>query len=355
MQKVFEFCQHIGDWRVLVQTKDINNKAVTTEKIADGAVTLPKLAQNVIEYIANGISDAIAAYKRLVDAALAKLHADDQAIVEHHNDDMRKINKRMDYLQQLVESQHEHGIAVANEFGSNTKIGISQKTLTDFANYVEQKFSDITGTPDTGIIMSATPDYYVSEEGCDVNITVRAMSTPTEIERIEFYVGDYDTPMLDDEGNPIVFEHVDSQKQFTYHIDDDTLILCKAWILGIEYKANTEIKRLSEFFLGTCQGGADADALIENIKEYVIVPENSIDVKDRSCLRVAKDVDCADDDHIVIVVEKSHYNDKILRMDMNGMEIDSTTLTLVKNDTEYIAYVSENTFNAGTYNIDING
>lgn len=266
-----------------------------------------------------------------------------------------ELDKKIAEIIKLIENLEVTGMIVMQEFGDSESFGISQKALTDALNKIWNKIEDMNGEPRTGVIMSATPDYYVSEEGCDINITVRAMSIPTEIERIEFYVGDYDTPMLDDEGNPIVFEHVDSQKQFIYHIDDDTLILCKAWILGIEYKANVEIKRLSEFFLGTCQGGADIDALIENIKEYVIVPENSIDVKDRSCLRVAKDVDCADDDHIVIVVEKSHYNDKILRMDMNGMEIDSTTLTLVKNDTEYIAYVSENTFNAGTYNIDING
>ena len=35
MRKLFEFNQHIGRWRVLVQTSDINNKAVTKEKLSD--------------------------------------------------------------------------------------------------------------------------------------------------------------------------------------------------------------------------------------------------------------------------------------------------------------------------------
>ena len=30
MLKLFEFDEHIGDWRVLVQTKDIRNGAITT-------------------------------------------------------------------------------------------------------------------------------------------------------------------------------------------------------------------------------------------------------------------------------------------------------------------------------------
>lgn len=258
-------------------------------------------------------------------------------------------------LQYQIDQLEIHGAVVSNEFGDSDHIGVSQKTITQALNTIWQKIEDMTGEPRVGIIMTATPDYYVSEDGCDVTVTIRSSTIPTEIERIEFYIGDYDTPMLDGDGKPIVFEHVDSQKQFVYHIDDDALLLCKAWILGIEYNGNAEIKRLNEFFLGTCQGGADTEALIENIKSNVLVPENTIELRDRSSLRVAKDVTCADNDHIVIVVEKSHYNDKIIRMDMNGMEIASTTLTLVKNNTEYIAYVSDSTFNPGTYNIDING
>lgn len=263
--------------------------------------------------------------------------------------------KKLAYTVETFLKSTEPGVALADEFGDDNYVGISQKTLTEAINKIWNKIEDMNGEPHTGIIMNATLDYYISEDGCNVTINVRATTIPTEIERIEFYIGDYNTPMLDSEGNPIVFEHVDSKKQFVYHIDDDSLILCKAWILGIEYKANTEIKRINEFFLGTCQGGADTEALIENIKEYVIMPINSITFTDRSSLRVAKDVTCADNDHIVIAVEKSHYDNKIIRMDMNGMEIDSTPITLVKNNTEYIAYVSDNTFNPGTYNIDING
>lgn len=35
MRKLFEFNQHIGRWKVLVQTSDINNKAITREKLSD--------------------------------------------------------------------------------------------------------------------------------------------------------------------------------------------------------------------------------------------------------------------------------------------------------------------------------
>ena len=81
MQRLFEFDEHIGDWRVLVQSRDIKNGAiqgrhiapeaigaeqiadgaVTTPKIADGAVTTPKIANGAVtrEKIADGAIDNI--------------------------------------------------------------------------------------------------------------------------------------------------------------------------------------------------------------------------------------------------------------------------------------------------------
>lgn len=57
--KLFEFDEHIGDWRVLVQTRDVQKGAVTTRcladdavtnaKIADGAITNEKIVDNTIE------------------------------------------------------------------------------------------------------------------------------------------------------------------------------------------------------------------------------------------------------------------------------------------------------------------
>ena len=42
--KLFEYDVHIGEYRVLCQTRDLRDGAITTPKIADEAVTAEKLA-----------------------------------------------------------------------------------------------------------------------------------------------------------------------------------------------------------------------------------------------------------------------------------------------------------------------
>ncbi|MBP3776756.1 MAG: hypothetical protein J6I37_07200 [Prevotella sp.] len=78
MQKLFEFVEHIGKWRVLVQTRDIQNGAVTTAKLADGAVTSEKLADNIItnEKLADGAVDS----RALAEGAVTNEKIEDGAV-----------------------------------------------------------------------------------------------------------------------------------------------------------------------------------------------------------------------------------------------------------------------------------
>ncbi len=49
MQKLFEFDEHIGDWRVLIQSRDIMNGSIQGRHIAPGAITTDKLAPGSID------------------------------------------------------------------------------------------------------------------------------------------------------------------------------------------------------------------------------------------------------------------------------------------------------------------
>lgn len=48
MTKLFDFDEHIGDWRVLVQSRDIRNGAIQGKHIAPGAITPDKVAPESI-------------------------------------------------------------------------------------------------------------------------------------------------------------------------------------------------------------------------------------------------------------------------------------------------------------------
>ena len=50
MGKLFEFNVHIGDWRVLVQSNDIHDRAIRTRHLADNVITKEKLAPACISW-----------------------------------------------------------------------------------------------------------------------------------------------------------------------------------------------------------------------------------------------------------------------------------------------------------------
>ncbi len=72
--KLFEYVEHIGDWRVLIQTRDIRDAAITTRLIADGAVITDKLHDGAVT--TEKILDANVTEAKIHDGAVTtpKLH-----------------------------------------------------------------------------------------------------------------------------------------------------------------------------------------------------------------------------------------------------------------------------------------
>ena len=78
MQKLFEYVEHIGKWRVLIQTRDIKNGAVTTEKLSDNSITNEKLADGSIT--GDKLRDDSVSGEKLADGSVSSEKLADNAI-----------------------------------------------------------------------------------------------------------------------------------------------------------------------------------------------------------------------------------------------------------------------------------
>ena len=191
MQRVFEFDQHIGDWRVLVQSRDIQDgaiksrhiapEAITEDKLANGAVTKNKIADNAV--ISSKIGDGEVTNRHIVDGAVTTDKIEERAVkteqiapkavttsklaeecitgdeledevvkpgkiatdavqtrnIKDQNVTNEKIkdndlswDKLNDNLKQLIlTGGGQHGIPLSKDFGDSDLIGITQKTLSE--------------------------------------------------------------------------------------------------------------------------------------------------------------------------------------------------------------------------------
>jgi hypothetical protein len=97
---------------------------------------------------------------------------------------------------------------------------------------------------------------------------------------------------------------------------------------------------VDKFWIG---GGSNAASIInpENAKSVVGTIAGSFDVT------------LAQGDNLVIVLTPD-LAEQFVRADMNGIEIPFTQSSFSVLGKEYVAYISDNTYDAGDYNIDIN-
>ena len=233
-------------------------------------------------------------------------------------------------LQNQIDSLDANGIALSQKFGNNPHIGISQKTLTTAINKIWDKLSEITGELYNGITMVVTPKYYTGNDGCKVHIIATPGEQAGMFEEITFYV------------NGIELCHDENIESFVYDFDieDTTKITCVAKILGIEYTKEKIIYHHDAFWIGFGDSFAD----VMNIGHIVALNNEN---------KASVSITCNEGDSLYIVIG-AEKEESFTRADMNGIEIPFIRSTVTIDTTEYVIYTSENTYQAGTYNIDIN-
>lgn len=302
-----------------VKGKHIALHSLTAEQIAPGAITHEKLAP---ECITGDDLDSDIPNGKLANDAVSTRNIQKGAVLPE------KLDPE---LLDLILSAGTHGIAVANEFGDNKLISVSQKKLTDAFVKVWQKLEDITGESLQGITMAVTPDYFIGEDGADIHVTANTVEANGIFEQIRFLINGAEVYSA---------ENVDTL-EYDAHIDETSVIKCEAKIMGVWYERQNIITHYNSFWLGAGTTYTD----IMDVEHCIPITNG---------MRGAYDVSVADGDHLFIVVGGS-LAQGFLRADMNSIEIPFTESTVEIDGETYKVYTSINTYNAGTYNIDING
>ena len=330
----------------ILEGRHIKGNTIEGRSIADGAVDNSKLAPNAVTSrnlapecitgddlpgdIPNGklANDAVQT-RNIKDRNVTSSKIGKDAILPEHVSPatFRELAKD---LQNQIDALEIAGVAVSNEFGTDPHISVSQKTMTDAINKIWQKFEDITGEILQGVNMIVTPEYFISEDGTDVHITANTVDTNGIFEHIAFYGNG---ALIAEASNVDYFEH-------DLHIDETTVIMCKAKILGVEHTRQSVITHYNSFWLGA--GNVYSDIMDV---EHVIPITNG--------MRGAYDVHVEEGQKIIIIVGES-LADGFLRADLNSVEIPFTESTVTVDNKNYKVFVSE-PWLAGDYNIDING
>ena len=242
-------------------------------------------------------------------------------------------NRFKENIESLVYSfihTSESGVAFANEFGDNKDIGVNQFRITKALDKIWNKLEDITGEDYRGFTLNVTPQYYIGENNYPVSIEATTLGTVGNFEYVKLYIN-----------NALVAEDSDVESiQYNTTADDTIVIKCEAKILGVPYEKIKTITKYDSFFIG-CSATYTS---IMNIDHIVTLDKNN---------KANYSLHCNNGDNIFIVIGKT-IKDLFIRADMNGVELGFTESEIVINNEHYIVFRSNNTYQEGTYNIDIN-
>ncbi len=392
MKQLFEFDIHIGDWRVLVQSRDIQNGAVQSRHISEGAIESRHIADKAVQ--AQHIDGTIEA-RHIADKAIESRHIEDNSIKGDHFDDdglhhgkiaddaiwarnikdrnvtSRKIEKkaiRKEHLSEksvgpsnvtddfqgkivlpitnqldgkyenitqelysMIASLQVGGIALSGKFGNRTDIGISQKTLTIMVGRIMDILGDILGKDFMNFKLTVEPHISYSEGEVDITVVADSSGSISDFDSIRVYVND----VLVGESGDVVRYITDVQ------VDKDSTIKVVGVILGKTIIKEERVQVMLPFFIGS--GYEYTDVLVPECQKELdgsLEGEYDIEVRKR---REA-------DEKIYVIIPISKKEEfRRCKMDMNGYEIPFN----VTEEDAFIVCESLNTYKEGSYNLDI--
>ncbi len=350
-----------------ITERKIAPSAVTNSKIGGEAVTNDKMAKNSVN--TTNLVDKSVTEPKIGDKAVIRRVIGDKAIGEDQLDELAVKGKHIanhtiplikilpndmlavvypfiqSYDQKFTDITNElydairalqvGGVALSQQFGDRTDIGISQKTLTKALGKFWEKMEEITGETYMDFTLTVTPQITYSESTASLTITADCSDAISNFDSIKIYA--------DDE---LIAESSDvSEFTISHIISNTTVIRAVGVILGKTFtKTFTAIKEVP-FFMGS--GEAYTDIVNETCRKELV-----------GTLEGDYDVTVEDNKYIFIIIpyskrEEFRRANMSYGADMNGFEIPlNEPVELEEQD--MVVYQSVNRYEAGSYNIDIN-
>lgn len=398
MKQLFEFDIHIGDWRVLVQSRDIQNGAVQNRHISEGAIESRHIADKAIQakhidgsIEGRNIADKAIQARHIVDNSIKGDHFDDDGLhhgkiaddaiwarnIKDRNVTSRKIEKKAiqnehlseksvgprnvtddfqgkivlpitnqldgkygDITQELysmIASLQVGGIALSGKFGERTDIGIHQKALTKALGRLWDELGSLTGKTYMDYTLTVQPTYIPKEGTATVTVTADCSEAISDFDSIKLYVNGVLKAESHDVTRYIQNLAIESEGVST--------IKAVGVIFGKTITKESQVTKALPFFMGSGQSYEDV-MVPECQKELIGTLEGDYDLTVKN-----------DGEHMFIIIPASRKIEfrraSIGKSDMGGYEI---PLDIVHEDSGIVAYKSKapDGYLAGTYNIDIN-
>lgn len=261
----------------------------------------------------------------------------DKEIVIDYNSFKNSILRELNSLKSIVNTflQSQGGIPLDNKLGDSELVGVTQKVLTEILQGIVSKLGNISGEPTNIINMIVTPEYFTGSAGCDLQINATIEGTLGNFEVIEFYIDDELIGHFEDVSS-VTPEDFDEP----IHINTNCVVKCVAQIMGITYRKEQAINRVTSFYIGGGNNAAD-----------IINSEHRKDIQ--GGMTGYYDVNLADNDHLLIVMDAT-YENEFERADLNGFEIPFIKTYTTISDISYVVYKTNSSYIEGIYRIFIN-
>ena len=308
--------RHIADGAV--EGRNLQDDCIGEQQIKDNSITGDKFVDDVFH---NGklANDAVST-RNIQNRAVTPEKLSTRVVPEVFDPLLKPLYAKDRNLQNQINLLFASG----SEYGNAREF---RKLWLKIAEMTGEDYSDSVYS----LMLSVSPRYFIGEAGCVIDIAATTEGLDTVFEHIAFYI---DNVLVVQQDNTDYMQH-------ETEITKTSVVKCVATILGETYVEQRTVTHYSSFWLGAGNNYTDA------MKKKNLV---SLD----KGWRLAQDVVVGDNQHIIIVLGEA-LREGFIRADINGLEI-AFTETLVSIDGRgYAVLVSEDIYEAGTYNIDING